>query len=282
MFTSTRLQYRTSITSVVMDAADTDNQPKCVAVVLARKGGVGKTTVVQSLAKAMARRGQHVGVLDMDLSCPTVHDEILPRESESQRDICYGKNHGWTPITVPVGDAGGSIKVFSVALLLPPMGSEESGDEPPSSFVWLPHRKRMLVDQFLRHVVWGSLDVLLIDTPPSVGDVHSALLDTLRVLPASTVLLVAEEGSAASAAATRCDAIFCRAKHIRVAGIVGTKTRGVVPDGDGNDGGGGDEGGVDAFEELATATQLPIVARLPFQREGGCLLYTSPSPRDRG
>ena len=97
----------------------------------------------------------------------------------------------------------------------------------------------MLVDQFLRHVVWGSLDVLLIDTPPSVGDVHSALLDTLRVLPASTVLLVAEEGSAASAAATRCDAIFCRAKHIRVAGIVGTKTRGVVPDGDGNDGGGG-------------------------------------------
>lgn len=261
-------------------------RPDKVVVVLGRKGGVGKTSVVVSLAKTMASQGLAVGVLDADLSSPTLHEALLP--PGLSRDIVYGKNYGWSPVSVLPVDGGdsavtegsqaemaevavssdaapvtasedsssdssrGSLKVFSVAMLLPP--------DQPSTFAWLPHRKRMLIEKFMQHVLWGKLDVLLIDTPPGVGEVHSTLLSHIRSVPNSSVLLVAEDGLAASLAATRADVAYCNSQRARVAGIVGTRMQTTAVEAENPD---DDEDGVESqLDDLAADVEVPVVARL--------------------
>ena len=224
-----------------------DNTPRCIVAVLGRKGGVGKTSLVHSLALRMVQRGLRVGLLDADICCPTAHSQLLP--PGTARDIRYGQKEGWIPVSVPLskehlaegggggestsadeeqaggdsdGPKGSRLKLFSMSMLVP--------DDHPASYAWLPHRKRSLIEQFMSNVVWGPLDVLVVDTPPSIGEVHTALLDCLRRSKSSaSVVLVGEEGSASSAAGTESDIIFCAAQRLRMAGIVEYKVKHETP-----------------------------------------------------
>jgi Mrp family chromosome partitioning ATPase len=218
--------------------ADTSSdRPALVVTVLGRKGGVGKSFLVRALALNLAARGMRVGVLDADLCCPSMHTALVP--SGESRDIRYEQRHGWVPVTVrapapPGKTGGGHIKVVSMAMLLPP--------NQPASYAWLPHRKRLLVEQFVSRILWGPLDVLLVDTPPSVGEVHTAVLDFVRGEKRTCAVLVSD-GSAASAAATESDVLFCTSQQLRVAGIAVTNSRAAGLADRGAAGGGGDGGG---------------------------------------
>jgi ATP-binding protein involved in chromosome partitioning len=129
-----------------------------IVAVMSGKGGVGKSYVTAHLARALARAGRPVGVLDADLNGPTI-----PR--------LLGIDHSPLPtppegITPAVGADG--VKCISMDLLL--------GDGQPltfrgptaESFVWRGAMEASALREFLGDVAWGNLDVLLLDLPPGM------------------------------------------------------------------------------------------------------------------
>lgn len=138
-----------------------------VVGVVSGKGGVGKSFVTASMANAMAAMGYRVGILDADITGPSI-----PR--------MYGL-HG----TAGVDDQGiqppetaNGIKVMSVNLLLP-------GEDEP--VIWRGPVIASMVKQFWSDVVWGDLDYLFVDMPPGTGDVP---LTVFQSLPVDGILVV--------------------------------------------------------------------------------------------
>lgn len=140
---------------------------KRVLAVMSGKGGVGKSTVSALTAIALARAGQKVGILDADITGPSI-----PR--------LFGIHT--EPVAMPVGlvppETGLGIRVMSINLLLP------NEDDP---VVWRGPVIAGAVKQFWTDVVWGDLDFLLIDLPPGTGD---APLTVMQSLPVDSLLVV--------------------------------------------------------------------------------------------
>jgi ATP-binding protein involved in chromosome partitioning len=120
------------------------------------KGGVGKTTVSVNLALALTKLGRRVGLLDADVYGPNVPLMMGTRE-------------------MPLGhaDAIRPIEKFGVKLMS--MGFLNPGDKP---LVWRGPMLHSVIQQFLRKVMWGELDYLLIDLPPGTGDVALSLIQS--------------------------------------------------------------------------------------------------------
>ncbi|MFN7958174.1 MAG: Mrp/NBP35 family ATP-binding protein [Holophagaceae bacterium] len=132
---------------------------RCV-VVGSGKGGVGKSTVTVNLAVAMAQQGLKVGLLDSDIYGPSIPMMLGLKDS---------------PLGTPDGqilplEAFG-IKVMSMGVLI-----EE--DRP---VIWRGAMLNKALQQFLKDVAWGDLDVLLIDLPPGTGDVQLTLIQNAQV-----------------------------------------------------------------------------------------------------
>ena len=124
---------------------------KKVVAVSSGKGGVGKSSVTAMLAVLMARRGYKVGVLDADITGPSIPKAFgITRKAK-------GTAMGIMPEETHMG-----IKVMSINLLL------EHEDQP---VVWRGPVLSGAVTQFWTDVAWGELDVLFIDMPPGTGDV---------------------------------------------------------------------------------------------------------------
>ncbi|MCX6546567.1 MAG: Mrp/NBP35 family ATP-binding protein, partial [Acidobacteria bacterium] len=129
-------------------------------VVGSGKGGVGKSTVTVNLAIAMAQQGLKVGLLDSDIYGPSIPMMLGLKDS---------------PLGTPEGqiiplDAFG-VKVMSMGVLI-----EE--DRP---VIWRGAMLNKALQQFLKDVAWGDLDVLLIDLPPGTGDVQLTLIQNAQV-----------------------------------------------------------------------------------------------------
>ncbi len=143
------------------------NHVKRVLAVMSGKGGVGKSSVTAMLAVALRRQGKQVGVLDADITGPSI-----PK--------MFGL-HG-TPPMGPVGilpaETSTGIRVMSVNLLLP------SEDE---AVIWRGPLIGGAIKQFWGDVVWGDLDVLVVDLPPGTSD---ASLTVMQSIPLNGVLLV--------------------------------------------------------------------------------------------
>ncbi len=124
---------------------------KKVVAVSSGKGGVGKSSVTAMLAVMMARRGYKVGVLDADITGPSIPKAfgITRRAMANELGILPEETHM-------------NIKVMSINLLL------EDENQP---VVWRGPVVAGAVTQFWTDVVWGDLDVLFIDMPPGTGDV---------------------------------------------------------------------------------------------------------------
>ncbi len=132
---------------------------RCV-VVGSGKGGVGKSTITVNLALAMAQQGLRVGLLDSDIYGPSIPMMLGLKDS---------------PLGTPDGkilplEAFG-VKVMSMGLLI-----EE--DRP---VIWRGAMLNKALQQFLKDVAWGDLDVLLIDLPPGTGDVQLTLVQNAQV-----------------------------------------------------------------------------------------------------
>ena len=140
---------------------------KRIIGVLSGKGGVGKSFVTSSIAAYLNRNGFKVGILDADITGPSIPKAFGVKEK------AYGENG----LIYPCKTAGG-IEVMSATLLL------EDEKEP---IIWRGPLLGNLVKQFFEQVMWGELDVLLIDMPPGTGDVA---LTTFQSLPIDDLIIV--------------------------------------------------------------------------------------------
>ena len=134
---------------------------KHVIGVVSGKGGVGKSMVTASLANLMAARGCRVGILDADITGPSI-----PKMYGLHGPAQAGEE-GIYPML-----AGNDIKVMSINLLMP-------DEEAP--VIWRGPVISNMVKQFWPDVIWGELDYLFVDMPPGTGDVPLTVFQSLPV-----------------------------------------------------------------------------------------------------
>ena len=134
---------------------------KHVIGIVSGKGGVGKSFVTASLANRMAQKGYKVGILDADITGPSIPKMYGVKGPAQAVDA------GIYPI-----EAKNGIKVMSVNLLLP------REDEP---VIWRGPILANMVKQFWTDVVWGELDYLFVDMPPGTGDVPLTVFQSLPI-----------------------------------------------------------------------------------------------------
>lgn len=140
---------------------------KIIAVV-SGKGGVGKSTVTSMLAVAMARQGKRVGILDADITGPSVPTAFGVEQ-------CQGASQeGLYPALTRTG-----IQVMSINLLL---------DNNTDPVVWRGPVIAGAVKQFWTDVIWEDVDYLFVDMPPGTGDVS---LSVFQSIPLDGIIIVA-------------------------------------------------------------------------------------------
>ncbi len=134
---------------------------KKVIAVMSGKGGVGKSTVTASLAAAMKARGHSVGVLDADITGPSIPKAFGIHEKAGGSDLGI----------LPAVSRGG-IQIMSLNLLTP---------NETDPVVWRGPVISGVVKQFWTDVVWGDVDYLFVDMPPGTGDVPLTVFQSLPV-----------------------------------------------------------------------------------------------------
>jgi Mrp family chromosome partitioning ATPase len=144
------------------------NHVKHVLAIMSGKGGVGKSSITAMLASALARRGFKVGVLDADVTGPSI-PKLFGMPSGGLRS----SEQGILPAVTRTG-----IKMISTNLLLP---------EEDSAIIWRGPMVSGAIKQFWTDVLWGNLDYLLVDLPPGTSD---AALTVMTTLPINSVLLI--------------------------------------------------------------------------------------------
>ena len=140
---------------------------KHVIGIVSGKGGVGKSFVTASLANQMAKKGYKVGILDADITGPSI-PKMYGLKGAAQAD-----DKGIYPMETKNG-----IKVMSINLLLP---TEET------PVVWRGPILANMVKQFWTDVIWGDVDYLFVDMPPGTGDVP---LTAFQSLPLEGIVIV--------------------------------------------------------------------------------------------
>ena len=134
---------------------------KHVIGVVSGKGGVGKSFVTGSLANRMAAKGYKVGIMDADITGPSI-PKMYRVTGAAQAD-----DNGIYPMETKNG-----IKIMSINLLLP------TEDTP---VIWRGPILANMVKQFWTDVVWGDLDYLFVDMPPGTGDVPLTVFQSLPI-----------------------------------------------------------------------------------------------------
>src|SRR6266853_1475469 len=207
-----------------------------VIAVMSGKGGVGKSYVTAHLARALARAGEQVGILDADLNGPTI-----PGLLETPRAAQRTSDDGVEPA---IGLDG--VKCISMAQFLDD-GSPLAFKGPSAeSFVWRGAMEASALREFLGDVEWGDLDVLLLDLPPGMQR-YIELCDILGNPPAVlTVTIPTPESRDAVRRAMRAAVERGSALLGIVENMVGGELRGTAGD------------------DLAKEFGVPVLARIPW------------------
>ncbi|HTL97277.1 MAG TPA: Mrp/NBP35 family ATP-binding protein [Holophagaceae bacterium] len=218
---------------------------KQALVVGSGKGGVGKSTVAANLAVAAAKLGLKVGLLDADLYGPSM-----------------GMMFGVGPDEGPEGTPEGKIRpVEKFGLKLMSMGFLIDEDKP---VIWRGPMLNKALQQFLGDVLWGDLDLLLIDLPPGTGDIQISLIQNAKV---GGAIVVSTPQDIAFLDAKKAIGMFSTVK-VPIVGVIENMSSFLCP-------GCGQEtqifghGGV---REAASRMELPFLGEIPIDlaiREGG-------------
>ncbi len=143
------------------------NRVKTVIAVMSGKGGVGKSTVAAMIAVGLRRKGLRVGVLDADITGPSIPKLFGVREA---------------PATSPLGimppQTSTGIKLMSINLML---------EDEDAAVIWRGPLITSAINQFWSDVFWGDLDALVVDMPPGTSD---AALTVMQSLPVTGIVLV--------------------------------------------------------------------------------------------
>lgn len=132
-----------------------------VIAVVSGKGGVGKSLVTGLLAVAMSRKGKHVGIMDADITGPSIPKMFG----------VSGEVRGTSAGAYPVSTAGG-IDIVSMNLLL------EHTTDP---VVWRGPVISGVVKQFWSDFIWNDIDYMFIDMPPGTGDVPLTVMQSIKL-----------------------------------------------------------------------------------------------------
>lgn len=135
------------------------NQIKQIIAVMSGKGGVGKSLMAGLLAISFALEGNEVGILDADITGPSIPKMFGLSEHPG------GDNGGILPVLSKTG-----IEIMSMNLLLP---------NENDAVIWRGPLMAKAVTQFWEEVLWGKLDYLVIDVPPGTGDIPLTLMQTI-------------------------------------------------------------------------------------------------------
>lgn len=169
---------------------------KHVIGIVSGKGGVGKSMVTASLANKLTAQGYRVGILDADITGPSI-PKMYGLHGPAQ-----GDDQGIYPML-----AKNDIKVMSVNLLLP-------DEEAP--VIWRGPVISNMVKQFWTDVIWGELDYLLVDMPPGTGDVP---LTVFQSLPVDGIVIVSSPQDLVRMIVKKAYSM-AKSMNIRVLGIV--------------------------------------------------------------
>lgn len=152
--------------TMLVDPHPTTHIGKVIGIV-SGKGGVGKSLVTSMLAVAMSRKGYRVGIMDADITGPSIPMAF------GVKDRAYGGESGLMPQVTSTG-----IKVMSINLLL------ENAEDP---VIWRGPVIAGVVKQFWTDVMWEDLDYLFVDMPPGTGDVP---LTVFQSIPLDGIVIV--------------------------------------------------------------------------------------------
>lgn len=194
---------------------------KHIVLVLSGKGGVGKSSVTTQLALSLSLAGHSVGILDIDLTGPSI-----PRLFGIESARVSQAPGGWIPVPVHAANPAegiGSLSCMSLGFLL-----QQRGD----AVVWRGPKKTAMVRQFLSDVLWGEIDYLLIDTPPGTSDEHISLAETLlkNAFPGQVAgAVVVTTPQAIATADVKKELNFCVKTGISVIGVVENMSGFVCP-----------------------------------------------------
>ena len=225
-----------------------------VIAVTSGKGGVGKSTLTANLAVALARRGLAVGLIDAD-----VHGFSIPGL------VGLLDAHGRAPQPTRLDDmmlppVAHDVKVISIGMFL----REEDG----GAVAWRGPMLHRTVEQFLTHVYFGDLDVLLLDMPPGTGDVA---ISVGQLLPHAEVIVVTTPQAAASDVAVR-SGLVARQTGQRLIGVVENMAGLTLPDGTTLELFGSGGGAAVAAALSTDEAEVPLLASVPLSpalRAGG-------------
>ena len=216
-----------------------NNNIKNVIAVMSGKGGVGKSFVTSLLAAALAREGYHIGVLDADITGPSIPSFF------GLHGPVFSKEKKLTPLQSRLG-----IKIMSMNLLLP---------NTDQAIIWRGPMISKAITQLWEDVLWGKLDYLIIDLPPGTSD---AALTIMQSLPLSGILMVTTPQSLSSLIVRKA---VHMAQHVGVpiVGIIENMSYFVCPD----CGSRQSIFGASHTKEVADAADAPLLAVLPIDSD---------------
>lgn len=229
-----------------------------VIAVTSGKGGVGKSSVTANLGVALAARGFTVGIVDADVfgfSIPAIMGLTTDGVTVTPTRVA-------DLIIPPVAH---DVQVISIGMFL---GDADSRDTAVS---WRGPMLHRTIEQFLRDVWFGDLDVLLLDLPPGTGDVA---LSVGQLLPQAEVIVVTTPQSASTDVAVRSGLVALQTGQT-ILGVVENMAGLTQPDGSVLDlfgSGGGDEVAERLTQHTADGSPVQVIGRIPISvalREAG-------------
>jgi hydrogenase maturation protease len=212
------------------------NDIQYMVAVMSGKGGVGKSLVAALLAVELTRRGKEVGILDADITGPSV-----PKMFGLSGIHPSGSETGILPVLSRSG-----IEIMSINLMLP---------HEDDAVIWRGPLMSKAITQFWEEVLWGKLDYIIVDLPPGTGD---APLTVMQVVPLSGVVIVFSPQELA-AMVVRKAVKMTQKMNVPILGGVENMSYLILPD----SGKKLEVFGQSKAEEMTKASGRPLLAQIP-------------------
>ena len=208
---------------------------KKVVGIVSGKGGVGKSSVTSMLAVAMKRKGYGVGILDADITGPSIPKAFGINQK------AFATENGLYPVPSKT-----EIDVMSINLLL---------DKPTDPVVWRGPVIAGAVKQFWEEVIWENEDFLFVDMPPGTGDVP---LTVFQSIPLDGIIIVTSPQDLVSMIVAKA-VKMANMMNVPIIGLVENYSYFVCPDCDKKH----QIFGESKIDEVAAEHNLQVLAKLP-------------------
>ena len=167
-------------------------------LVLSGKGGVGKSTVAANLAISLSRLNKRVGLLDID-----IHGPSIPKILNLEKRLVQVQGQTILPVEIDP-----NLKVMSIGFLL------RNRDD---AVIWRGPMKYQMIKQFLKDVKWGSLDFLIVDSPPGTGDEPLSIVQLLANADGALIVTTPQQIALSD---VRKSISFCRNLNLPILGVL--------------------------------------------------------------